>query len=326
MPRTHAIRFHEYGGPEVLTWEPVDLPEPAPGEARVRHTAVGLNFIDTYKRTGLYPVQLPSGLGGEAAGIVEAIGEGVKDVAPGDRVVYKGGPEGAYAERRNLAADLLVRIPDFLSDEQAAATFLKGLTSWYLLHRSYAVQAGDTIVIYAAAGGVGSLLCPWAKQLGARVIGIVSTDAKAALARAHGCDHVIKADDDDIVARVRSLTHGQGVPVVYDSAGRDTFFTSLDCLRRHGVMVSFGNSSGPVAPFSLSELARRGSLYVTRPTLADFVDTRDSLLSASATLFDFLGSSSTEIHIGQRYALRDVAAAHRDLAARRTIGSSVLIP
>lgn len=324
--KTQVIQIHEHGGPEVLSWEAIDLPEPAAGEVRIRHTAVGLNLIDTYKRTGLYQVPLPTVLGGEGAGVVEAVGDRVSDVSVGDRVVYKGGPEGAYAERRNLSAELLVAIPDFLTDEQAAAVFLKGLTSWYLLHHSYVVKRGDPILIYAAAGGVGSLACPWAKALGATVIGVVGSEEKAKLAKSHGCDHVILADSEDIPATVKSLTGGRGVAAVYDSVGRDTFITSLDCLRPRGVMVSFGNASGPVEPFAPSELAKRGSLYVTRPMLFHYVDSRESLLSASGSLFDFLAREQPEIRIGQRYALRDAAQAHRDIEARRTIGSSVLIP
>lgn len=322
---THAFRIHEFGGPEVLQWETIELGEPAAGEARIRHTAVGLNLIDTYHRTGLYPLELPTGLGSEAAGIVEAIGSDVRDVAVGDRVVYTHRPPDSYSEHRNVDASRLVVIPDSLSDEQAAAVFLKGLTTWYLLRRSYVVQPGDTILIYAAAGGVGSLASQWAKRLGATVIGIVSTAEKAELARSQGCDKVILADDD-VVAGVRELTGGEGVAAVYDSVGRDTFMTSLDCLRPHGTLVTFGNASGPVDPFSPAELAKRGSLYVTRPVLFDFVSTRQELLDASAELFDFLAAADVTINIGQRYALTDAAQAHRDIEARRTTGSTILVP
>ena len=309
-----------------MQWEELQLPDPADGEARIRHTAIGLNFIDVYHRTGLYPTELPAGLGSEAAGVVEALGPGVSDVSVGDRVVYTGRPNDAYSERRNFAAAELVRIPDSVSDEIAAAVLLKGLTAWYLLHHSYAVQAGDPILLYAAAGGVGSIASQWAKQLGATVIGVVSTDEKAALARSQGCDHIVMADDTDIPGTVRQLTGGQGVAAVYDSVGKDTFITSLDCLRPHGTMVSFGNSSGPVEPFSPSILAPRGSLYVTRPTLAHFTNTRDKLMAAAEALFNLIGSGNASIRIGQRYALKDAAQAHRDLAARKTTGSTILLP
>ena len=265
--KTNAVRIHEYGGPEVLTWEEVDLPKPVEGQARVRHTAIGLNLIDTYHRSGLYPMNLPTGLGSEAAGVVEAIGDGVTDVAVGDRVVYTGSPADSYSQRRNFDASRLVKIPDNLSDDIAAAVFLKGLTAWYLLRRSYKVQQDDTILLYAAAGGVGSLASQWASKLGATVIGVVSTDEKARLAKSQGCTHVIMADDD-IPARVKELTDGRGVAAVYDSVGKDTFTASLDSLRPHGTMVSFGNASGPVDPFSPLELAKRGSLR------AEIVDAR----------------------------------------------------
>jgi NADPH:quinone reductase len=324
--KTHAIRIHEFGGRDKLRWETVELPEPGAGEALIRHTALGVNFIDTYHRSGLYPVPLPATLGMEAAGIIEAVGDHVTGLAPGDRVVYAGGSPGAYAEHRNFGAEQLVPIPDWMSDETAAAVFLKGLTSWYLLRRSYPVANGDPILLYAAAGGVGSIATQWAKWLGATVIGIVGTDRKADLAKAHGCDHVILADADDIPARVRDLTGGAGVAVVYDSVGRDTFMTSLDCLRPHGVMVSFGNASGPVEPFAPSELARRGSLYVTRPIIDPFIDTREKLLGAAAELFAFLQRARPDIRVGQRYALKDAADAHRDLEGRKTTGSTLLLP
>ena len=321
---THAIRINAYGGPEVLKWEEIDLPEPATGEARIRHTAIGLNLIDTYHRTGLYPLELPSGLGSEAAGVVEAVGGGVTDVAVGDRVVYTGMPIGSYAEHRNFDASRLVQIPDGVSDEVAAAVLLKGLTAWYLLRRSYRVQEGDPILLYAAAGGVGSLASQWANQIGATVIGVVSTDEKAELAKSQGCAHILMADDD-IPARVRELTDGNGVAAVYDSVGKDTFMASLDSLRPHGTMVSFGNASGPVEPFSPLELAKRGSLYVTRPVLFAFIETRDKLLSACDELFEAM-NSGVEVRIGQTYALRDAAQAHLDIEARLTTGSTVLLP
>jgi NADPH2:quinone reductase len=324
--KTNAIRIHEYGSADVLRWEQIDLPKPATGEARIRHTAIGLNFIDIYHRSGLYPTRLPTGLGSEAAGIVEAIGPGVSEVAIGDRVVYTGRPNDAYSERRNFSAAELVPIPDGISDTLAAATLLKGLTAWYLLHRSYRVQAGDPILLYAAAGGVGSIVSQWARQLGATVIGIVSTAEKARLATAQGCDHLVMADDPDIASAVKRLTDGQGVAAVYDSVGKDTFMISLDCLRPHGTLVTFGNSSGPVDPFAPSLLAARGSLYVTRPILAHFVDTREKLLSATQALFDFIGGGNASIRVGQQYALKDAAQAQRDLEARKTTGSTILIP
>lgn len=324
--KTNAIRIYEYGGPDVLQWEEVDLADPAKGEARIRHTAIGVNFIDVYHRTGLYPTALPNGLGSEAAGIVEAVGPGVNEVAIGERVVYTGRPNDAYSERRNFNAAELVPIPESVSDEVAAATLLKGLTAWYLLHHSYRVQAGDPILLYAAAGGVGSIASQWARKLGATVIGVVSTAEKAELAKAQGCNHIVMADDPDIPGTVKSLTNGLGAAAVYDSVGKDTFMTSLDCLRPHGTMVSFGNSSGPVDPFSPALLAPRGSLYVTRPILGHFVDTREKLLRAAQALFEFIGSGAVTIRIGQQYALKDAAQAHRDLEARKTTGSTILIP
>jgi NADPH2:quinone reductase len=324
--KTHAIRIHEYGGPEVLQYEEVELADPGPGEARVRHTAIGLNFIDTYHRTGLYPMDLPTGLGSEAAGVVEAVGEGVAEVKAGDRVVYTGRPAAAYAQSRNFPAWQLVSIPDNVTDEQAAAVFLKGLTAWYLIRRSYPVQPGDPVLLYAAAGGVGSLLSQWAKHLGASVIGVVSTDEKAALARSQGCDHIIMTDDKDVAGSVRALTGGKGVAAVYDSIGRDTFISSLDSLRPHGVMVTFGNASGPVDPFAPVELAKRHSLYVTRPILFDFVAEREGLLTAAAELFDVVGQGVVKINVNQRYPLEEAATAHADLEARKTTGSTVLIP
>lgn len=322
--KTHAIRLHEYGGPEVLRWEEVDPGEPGEGEAQLRHTAIGLNLIDTYHRTGLYPLDLPTGLGSEAAGVVEAIGPGVTDVAVGDRVVYTGSPIDAYSERRNFDASRLVQIPGAISDDMAAAMLLKGLTSWYLLRRSYRVQEGDTILLYAAAGGVGSIASQWAKQLGARVIGVVSTAEKADLARSQGCDRIIMADDD-IAAHCRELTGGEGVAAVYDSVGKDTFMASLDALRPHGTLVSFGNASGPVAPFTPLELAQRGSLYVTRPVLYHFIETREKLLDACGELFAAI-EKGVEVRIGQTYALENAAQAHLDIEARLTTGSTVLLP
>ena len=324
--RINAIRIHEYGGPEVLRYEEVQLADPGKGEARVRHTAIGLNFIDTYHRTGLYPMELPAGLGTEAAGVVDAVGPDVADVKPGDRVVYTGLPPGAYAECRNYPAWQLAPLPDEVTDEHAAASFLKGLTAWYLLRRSYPVQEGDPILLYAAAGGVGSLTSQWAKHLGATVIGVVSTDEKAELACAQGCDHVIMADTEDLPGAVRAFTDGEGVAAVYDSIGKDTFMASLDCLRPHGVMVTFGNASGPVEPFAPVELAKRHSLYVTRPVLFDFIATREDLLAAAGELFEVVSSGVVKIHINQRYALKDAAQAHIDLESRKTTGSTILVP
>jgi NADPH2:quinone reductase len=324
--KTRAIRIHEHGGPDVLRYETIDLPEPGIGQAQLRHTAIGLNFIDTYHRSGLYPLDLPAGLGSEAAGVVEAVGPGVTEVKPGDRVVYTGRPTDAYSERRNFAASQLVPVPDGVNDEQAAAVLLKGLTAWYLLRRSYPVRKGDAVLLLAAAGGVGSLASQWARHLGATVIGIVSTEEKARLARSQGCHHVIVAEGDNTAAEVRQLTGGEGVAAVYDGVGKDTFFSSLDSLRPHGVMVSFGNASGAVEPFAPSELATRHSLYVTRPVLFDFIDTRERLLRASEELFSLVADGTVQVKINQRYALRDAAQAHRDLAARKTTGSTVLIP
>ncbi len=323
--KTHAIRIETYGEPEVLKFVEIELGEPGPGEVRIRHTAIGLNFIDTYHRTGLYPLELPSGLGSEAAGIVEAIGPEVAEVAVGDRVVYTGRPADAYSERRNIRADMLVPVPQGVSDEHAASVFLKGLTAWYLLRRSYVVRPGDAVLLHAAAGGVGSLASQWGNHLGATVIGVVSTEVKAELARRQGCRHVILSGDD-VAERVRELTGGEGVAAVYDSVGRDTFYASLDSLRPHGVMVSFGNSSGPVEPFSPAELAKRHSLYLTRPVLFDFIDTRARLIGAAGELFRLIEAGVLEVHVNQHYRLEDAERAHRDLEARRTTGSTVLIP
>ena len=323
--KTKAIRIAEFGGPDVLQFVETDLPEPAPGEARIRHTAIGLNFIDTYHRSGLYPLDLPTGLGSEGAGVVEAVGDGVDEVAVGDRVVYTGRPADSYSERRNFPAWQLVQIPDGVDDDVAASAMLKGLTAWYLLYRSYPVQSGDPILLYAAAGGVGSIASQWAKRLGANVIGVVSTDAKAEMARGQGCDHVVLADADDFVQTVRDLSGG-GVAAAYDSIGKETFYQSLDCLRPHGVMVTFGNATGPVDPFGPAELAKRHSLYVTRPVLFDFIATREALLEATDALFSVIASGDVKIPVNQEYALADAAQAHRDLEARKTTGSTVLRP
>jgi NADPH2:quinone reductase len=322
---TKAIRINDFGGPDVLQWVDIEVGEPGPGEVRVRHTASGLNFIDTYHRSGLYPLPLPTGLGTEAAGIVEAVGSGVSEVAVGDRVCYVHLPPDAYSEARLVPAKSLVKVPRAVSDEQAAGMMLKGLTAWYLLKRSYPVRRGDTVLFYAAAGGVGLIACQWAAHLGARVIGVVSTPEKAELARAHGCAEIIFADQD-VSKQARSLTGGVGVPAVYDSVGKETFFSSLDALRPHGVLVSYGNASGPVEPFALSELASRGSLFVTRPVLFDFIATPEDLRAGSQALFDVVLAGAVTIEVHQRYAMKDAATAHRDLEARRTTGSTVLIP
>ncbi len=323
---THAIRFHRTGGPEVLQWEAVELPPPAAGEVRLRQHAVGLNFVDTYYRSGLYPTPLPSGIGAEAAGVVEALGEGVTDLQVGDRVAYAGGPQGAYAEARNMPADRLVCLPAALSFEQGAAMMLQGLTAQYLLRRTYRVQPGDTVLIHAAAGGVGLLMCQWAKALGATVIGTVGSDAKAELAAAHGCDHPIVYTRESFPARVRELTGGEGVPVVYDSIGKDTFMDSLSCLRPLGMMVSFGNASGPVGDVDVGLLARMGSLFLTRPSLFTYAARRSDLLDMAGELFEVVLSGKVKLQINQRYALKDAARAQADLEARRTTGTSLLLP
>jgi NADPH:quinone reductase len=323
---THAVRMHQTGGPEVLRWENIEAPPPGPGEIRVRHAAIGLNFIDTYHRTGLYPLPLPAVLGSEAAGVVEELGEGVTLVAKGDRVAYATGPIGAYAEARNIPAVHVVKLPDAVDDQTAAASMLKGMTAQYLCRRTYAVKKGDPILVHAAAGGVGLILCQWAKHLGATVIGTVGSEEKAKLARAHGCDHVLFYRTEDVAARVREITDGARVPVVYDSVGKDTFLTSLDCLRPRGLMVTFGNSSGPVGPIDPRLLAQKGSLFLTRPTLYDYVRARADLEATARELFDVIASKAVRIRIAQTYPLRDAERAHRDLEARKTTGSTVLLP
>ena len=323
---TNAIRFHRTGGPEVLQWEEVEVGEPAEGQVRLRHEAVGLNYIDTYHRSGMYPVNLPSGIGLEAAGVVEAVGPGVGDLAVGDRVAYAGGPLGAYSQVRLMPADRLVRLPDALSFEQGAAMMLQGLTAQYLLRRTYPVKAGDTILIHAAAGGVGLIVCQWAKALGATVIGTVGSDEKAALARAHGCDHPIVYTRENFAERVAEITSGAGVAVVYDSIGKDTFMSSLDCLRPLGMMVLFGAASGAVPPVDLQVLAQKGSLFVTRPTLFTYAARRADLVEMAADLFAVVQAGQVRIEVNQRYPLREAAQAHRDLEARRTTGSTILLP
>ena len=321
---THAIRFSVNGGPEVLDWEAVDVPAPGAGEVSVQHTAVGLNFIDTYHRKGLYPVNLPSGLGVEAAGVITAVGSDVSGLAPGDRVAYAGGPLGAYAEARTLPASGLVKLPDDIDDATAAAMMLKGLTAQYLLRQTYRVQAGDTILLHAAAGGVGLILSQWAKSLGATVIGVVGSNEKAKLAHAHGCEHTIIRGGENFAERVREITDGAGVPVVYDGVGQATFMDSLACLKPRGLMVSYGNASGPVAPFDIGVLAKMGSLFLTRPTLFGYAGERDALVEMADDLFEVVRSGKVRIEINQRYPLADAATAHRELEAGHTTGSSVL--
>jgi NADPH:quinone reductase len=325
MPR--AVRFARVGGPEVLEVVDADPGPPGPGEVRVRQTAVGVNFIDTYQRSGLYPVpSLPSGLGAEAAGEVELVGEGVREPRVGDRVAYATGPLGAYAEIRNVAAERLVVLPDGIDDRTAAAILLKGMTVEYLIRRTRPLAAGETVLLHAAAGGVGLIFCQWARALGARVIGTVSTEEKAALAREHGCAETILYGREDVVARVRELTGGAGVPVVYDSVGKDTFAASLDALAPRGMLVTFGQSSGAVPPFDVLTLSAKGSLYLTRPTLATYAARREDLLESARALFDVVLAGDVKVRIGQTFALADAAEAHRALEGRRTTGSTVLLP
>ncbi|NGY06329.1 quinone oxidoreductase family protein [Solimonas terrae] len=324
--QTHAIGIHMHGGPEQLQWEPRELSSPGPGEVLLRHSAVGLNYIDTYHRSGLYPLSLPSGLGTEAAGQVLEVGEGVRDFRRGDRVAYASGPLGAYAEARLMPAAHLVKLPDAIDERSAAAMMLQGMTVEYLIRRSYRVQAGETVLLHAAAGGVGLIATQWLKYLGVTVIGTVGSAAKAELARAHGCDHLIDYRRENVAERVRALTGGRGVPVVYDGVGRDTFAASLDSLAPRGLLVSFGNASGAVDAFAPGLLAAKGSLYLTRPRLGDYIATREELLASAAALFEVVRAGAVRIGIGQTYALRDAAQAHRDLEARRTTGSTLLLP
>lgn len=324
---SRAIQVHETGGPEKLRVADVEVGEPGPGQARVRHTAIGLNFIDVYYRSGVYPApQLPFTPGQEGAGVVEAVGEGVTEVQVGQRVAYGMSPLGAYAEVRLMPADRLVALPDEIPDEQAAAMMLKGMTAEYLLRRTFRVERGMTILFHAAAGGVGTIACQWAKHLGATVIGTVGSDEKAELARAHGCDYPIVYTREDVVERVKELTGGKKVPVVYDSVGQATFQQSLDCLAPLGLLVSFGQSSGVVPPFNTGILAQKGSLYLTRPTLLTYNAARENLVRSAQALFDVVNSGAVRIEVNQRYPLADVAQAHRDLEGRKTTGSTILIP
>lgn len=322
---TKAIRIEEFGGPEVLRWVDVELGEPGPGEARVAHRAVGINFIDTYHRSGLYPVKLPGGLGGEGAGVVVSVGPDVDHVAPGDRVAYAAPtPAGSYSEERIMPAKWLTKLPDAIDDETAAAMMLKGMTSWYLLRKTYCVQPGDWILIYAAAGGVGTIATQWAQSLGAHVIGVVSTEEKRQLALTHGCEHVLLADSD-IAGQVCDLTGGEGLPVVYDPIGKATVTTSMQCLKPRGLLVSFGNASGPVDSFNLLDLLKHGSLYITRPTLWHYVTTREEVNEAAGELLAQYAAGNIRIEIGQRFPLRDAADAHRALESRQTTGSTILL-
>jgi len=322
---TKAVRFHKTGGPEVLQLDDVTVGDPGQGQVRVRHTAIGVNFIDTYQRSGLYPMQLPAGAGNEGAGVVEAVGPGVTQLKKGDRVAYTG-QVGSYCEEKVLPADRMVKIPQGISDEQAASMMLKGMTVQYLIHRTYKVKAGDTVLWHAAAGGVGLIACQWLKANGATVIGTVGSEEKAQLAKAHGADHVINYSKENFVERVKALTGGKGVPVVYDSVGKTTWEGSLDCLRPLGMLVSFGNASGAVAPFNPGILSQKGSLYLTRPTLVTYTASREDLEMTSKSLFDIVLSGKVKIEISARYKLADAQQAHRDLEGRKTTGSVILVP
>jgi len=323
---TRAIRIHEYGGPEVFRFEEVQLGKLGARQLRIRHTAIGVNFIDTYERSGLYAVKLPAVLGREAAGVVVEVGRSVTKFKAGDRIAYAGDKAGAYSEERIMDAARLVQLPESISDQQAAAMMLKGLTAWFLLRRCYRVRRNEHVLIHAAAGGVGLIATQWASALGAKVIAVVGTDEKAGLARENGAAETIVSTREDIVARVRAITRTKGVPVVYDGVGKDTFFASLDCLRPRGLMVSYGNASGPVPPMPPLELTRRGSLYLTRPTLFHYTAKASELARGVRELFEVVASAKVRIHIGQTYRLPDASQAHHDLEARRTTGSTLLIP
>lgn len=322
---TKAIRIHANGGPEVMRWEDVPTPEPGRGEALVRHEAVGLNYIDVYFRTGLYKAPLPATIGMEGSGVIVAVGEGVEDLAVGDRVAYAGGPIGAYATQRVIAADRLVKLPEAIDFQTGAAMMLQGLTAQYLLRRTYKVQPGEPIVVHAAAGGVGLILCQWARHIGAHVIGVVSTEEKAELARAHGAEHVV-IGHANLAAEVKRITAGAMVPVVYDSVGKDTYMASLDCLAPLGLMVTFGNASGPVPPVDLGVLTAKGSLFITRPTLATYTAKRSDLVAMAHDLFDVVVNGAVAIRVNQTFKLSEAAAAHTALEARKTTGSTVLLP
>ncbi len=321
-----AIRFHKTGGPEVMQLEEVSVGEPAAGQARIRQTAIGVNFIDTYHRSGLYPMPMPSGLGSEAAGVVEAVGPGVAGLMAGDRVAYTGNPVGSYADARLYPADRLVKIPEGITDQQAASMMLKGMTVQYLIHRTYKVKAGDTVLWHAAVGGVGLIATQWLKALGVTVIGTVGSDEKVALAKKAGCAHVINYSTENFTQRVKEITGGKGVPVVYDSVGKSTWEGSLDCLLPRGMMVSFGNASGAVAPVNIGILAQKGSLFLTRPTLVNYTATRADLEETAKSLFDIVASGKVKIDVTGTYKLADAAQAHRDLEGRKTTGSVILVP
>lgn len=323
---THAIVIHEPGGPDAMRWEEIDLADPGPGEARIRHTAIGVNYIDVYYRTGLYKLPLPAVMGRSGCGVVETVGPGVDTVTPGDRVVYAADPTGSYIEARNMPADVLVTVPDTVADNVAAGMFLQGLTAQYLIRRTHRVEAGETILVHAAAGGVGMILCQWAKSLGATVIGTVGSDEKAAFARDHGVDHAIVYTRENFADRVREITDGVGVPVVYDSVGKDTFMGSLDCVSPLGLMVSYGNASGKVSPFDLNLLIEKGSLYITRPRLYAYIAKREDLVAGAKELFDVVGEGTVEIEISREFALKDAAEAHRVIESRSIIGAMVLVP
>ena len=322
----NAIRIHQTGGPEVLQWESVAVLEPGPGEARVRHTAVGLNYIDTYHRSGLYKLPLPSGIGVEAAGVVEAVGPGVIDISKGDRVAYGGHSPGSYAEVRIMPADKLVKLPDDVSDRSAATLMLKGLTVQYLFRQTFPLKGGETVLFHAAAGGVGLIACQWARALGVTLIGTVGSDEKAALAKANGCAHTIVYTRENFVERVKEITGGKGVPVVYDSIGKDTFPASLDCLKPRGLFVSFGSSSGPIAAFDIGLLVQKGSLFATRPSIAGYAVTRQDLLRMADELLALVKGGKIVSEARQTYALKDAAQAHRDLESRKTTGATLLLP
>ncbi|HLW11353.1 MAG TPA: quinone oxidoreductase [Casimicrobiaceae bacterium] len=322
----YAIRIHKTGGPEVLAWEPVDVGAPGKGEVRVRHTAIGVNFIDTYQRSGHYPLTLPSGLGTEAAGVVEAVGPGVDGLRPGDRVASCTAPLGAYSTERVVPADRLVKLPDGIDDRTAAAMMLKGLTVQYLFRQTFPLKGSETILFHAAAGGVGLIACQWARALGVTMIGTVSSDAKAELARQHGCAHTIVYTRENFVERVKEITGGKGVPVVYDSVGKDTFPASLDCLAPRGMFVSFGGSSGAVPPFNIMLLAQKGSLYATRPTLFTYASSHDKLNAMASEMFAMVKAGKIKPDARQTFALKDAAEAHRSLESRRTTGATLLLP
>ncbi|WP_282604761.1 quinone oxidoreductase [Pelagibius sp. Alg239-R121] len=324
---TKAIRIHAPGGPEALSYDDIELPAPGEGEVRLRQTAIGLNYIDVYHRTGLYPIpNLPSVIGLEGAGVVEALGAGITELAPGDRVAYANPPLGAYADERNMPVDRLVKVPDGISDEQAAAIMLQGMTVEYLIRRTYNVKAGDTVLFHAAAGGVGLMACQWLNHLGATVIGTVGSEEKADLAKANGCHHTILYNKEDIAARVREITDGAGVPVVYDSVGKDTFDASISSLSPLGLFVTFGNASGPVPPVDPGLLSQKGSLFMTRPNLMTYTAKREDMVASAESLFEVVQSGAVKVAINQRYPLAEAAQAHRDLEARKTTGSTILLP